>query len=93
MIPFCHLQEKPELSPGEYYELSVEIILSESAITSNIGIFQAVVKLVDQMDMKRTFRRSFFANRHHGIMHRIGQSFWNLVGHLLNKTQKLALPI
>uniref|UniRef100_A0A0R3S448 Seipin n=1 Tax=Elaeophora elaphi TaxID=1147741 RepID=A0A0R3S448_9BILA len=71
--------ENPKLSPKEYYEISVEIILSESTITANVGIFQAVIELVDQLNMKRTFRRSCFANKHHSVMYRIAQAWWNLV--------------
>lgn len=90
VIPFCRLQENPKLSPGEYYEMSIEIVLSESTSTSNVGIFQAVVELVDQLNIKRTFRRSCFANRQHGMIYRIGRGWWNLVGDLLNKAQELA---
>lgn len=72
--------------------MSIEIVLSESTIISNVGIFQAVVELVDQLNVKKTFRRSCFANRHRGVIYRIFQGWWNLVGDLLNKVQKLALP-
>ncbi|VDO44220.1 unnamed protein product [Onchocerca flexuosa] len=71
--------ENPKLSPGEYYEISIEIVLSESTIASNVGIFQAVVELVDQNNIKRAFRRSCFANRHRSVIYRIGQGWWNLV--------------
>ncbi|KAL3986174.1 putative adipose-regulatory protein (Seipin) family protein [Acanthocheilonema viteae] len=70
--------ENPKLSPSEYYEMSIEIVQSQSTVTSNVGIFQAVVELVDRLNMKRIFRRSCFANRGHGVLYRIGQSWWNL---------------
>ncbi|CAG9529980.1 unnamed protein product [Cercopithifilaria johnstoni] len=70
--------ENPKLSSGEYYEMSIEIVLSESTVTSNVGIFQAVVELVDQLNMKKIFRKSCFANKHHGIIYRIGRGWWNL---------------
>ncbi|VDO32411.1 unnamed protein product [Brugia timori] len=73
--------EKLKLSPGENYEISIEIILSESTIASNVGIFQAVVELVDPNDprnMKRTFRKSCFVNRNHSLIYRIVQGWWNL---------------
>uniref|UniRef100_A0A1I8EWD5 Seipin n=1 Tax=Wuchereria bancrofti TaxID=6293 RepID=A0A1I8EWD5_WUCBA len=70
--------ENLKLSPGENYEISVEIILSESTIASNVGIFQAVVELVDPLNMKRTFRKSCFVNRHHSLIYRIVEGWWNL---------------
>ncbi|MCP9260757.1 hypothetical protein DINM_003914 [Dirofilaria immitis] len=47
--------ENPKLSPGEHYEIKIEIVLSESTITSNVGIFQAVIELRDQLNIKRHF--------------------------------------
>ncbi|VDK85278.1 unnamed protein product [Litomosoides sigmodontis] len=70
--------ENPKLSPGEHYEMIIEIVLSESTIISNVGIFQAVVELVDQRNVKRTFRRSCFANRHRGVIYRMFRGWWNL---------------
>ncbi|VDK61751.1 unnamed protein product [Onchocerca ochengi] len=70
--------ENPKLSPGEYYEINIEIVLSESTIASNVGIFQAVVELVDELNIKRTFRRSCFASKHRSVIYRIGQYWWNL---------------
>uniref|UniRef100_A0A1I7VZF4 Seipin n=1 Tax=Loa loa TaxID=7209 RepID=A0A1I7VZF4_LOALO len=70
--------ENPKLSPGDNYEVSIEIVLSESTIISNVGVFQAVVEFVDQLNIKRTFRRSCFANIHHGVIYRIAQWWWNL---------------
>uniref|UniRef100_A0A915Q4M0 Seipin n=1 Tax=Setaria digitata TaxID=48799 RepID=A0A915Q4M0_9BILA len=71
--------DNPKLSPGEYYEVSVEIILSESAVTSEVGIFQAVVEFADDLNIKRTFRRSCYAKKYRGLVYRISQEWWNLV--------------
>ncbi|KAM3716195.1 Seipin [Dirofilaria immitis] len=70
--------ENPKLSPGEHYEIKIEIVLSESTITSNVGIFQAVIELRDQLNIKKTFRRSCFVNRYRGVIYRIGQGLWAL---------------
>ncbi|VDN23164.1 unnamed protein product [Gongylonema pulchrum] len=68
-----------ELSPGIDYEVSAEIVLSESTVISNVGIFQVVFEAIDSLNNKKTFRRSCFARMHRGLLRRIYEVFWKLL--------------
>lgn len=76
---FKNFQDNLVLSPGIYYEVSVEVVLSESTVNSNVGIFQAVLDAVDELNNTKTFRRSCFATKQHGLIYSIYEFCWNLV--------------
>ncbi|VDM95697.1 unnamed protein product [Thelazia callipaeda] len=70
--------ESPSWSLKDYYEVSVEAILSQSTITSNIGIFQISVVLVDEVNVTKIFRRSCYASKNRSLLSRIGHFWWDL---------------